>query len=418
MAGPSAPVDFKVLFEKSAALFLVLDRDLRVVAATDAYCQSVRSKREHLIGLTVAEMFPDRHNNPGAGGFEKLDESLRRVMRLRRPDTMAIQRYDMLRPKSDGGGFIEKYWSPRNSPVLDDDGEVRWIVHRVYDVTDAILNPEAEESRRELARNQERLILELQRNNEELAQLDALRAGLMKMARLSTMATMASALAHDVSQPLTAARNYLSALRRSRAGQNDKTDELIGKIAQQVERAGEIVKSLRSFMAAGNTVQRPERVDAVVADAVRLADSAIKAAGARLAVEVEPDLPPVTMDRIQIQQVIVNLLTNAAEAVEGRADRTIKLKAAAAPDGVRLVVSDRGEGLAPDIVKQFFEPLATTNLSGTGLGLAIAHQIVAEHKGTLAVAANAPNGAVFIVTLPASCAEAASENVRAMADCS
>ena len=397
--GASPSVDFKALFEKSPGFYLILDTDLRVVAATDAYCQAVRSTRENLLGLRIRDMFPNPEGNPGVDGFDKLQVSLERVLSLKRPDTMAIQRFDIRRPKREGGGFIEKYWSPRNVPILDVHGEVRWIVHRVYDVTSAVLDPDADESRRMLARTQTRMILELQRANDELAQLDGLRSGLLHMARLSTVAMMASALAHDVSQPLTAARNYLNALKRVGTVADPKAEELIGKLGQQIERAGDIVKALRNQMAAGTTVHRPEDVASVVADAARLAEIALRRADARLTLAIAPGLPPVKMDRIQVQQVLVNLVTNAAEAVTGRATRAISI--AVRLDGKDLLfeVADSGPGLPADVTQRLFEPFASTKLMGMGLGLPIARQIVSEHKGTMWVGPNRPEGTVVSFTL-------------------
>ncbi len=400
MAPLPAPVDFKALFEKSPGLYLVLDTELCVVAATDAYCRAVHGTREALLGLHIADVFSDREANPGGDGFAKLQESLERVLRLKRPDTMAIQRYDLRKPKRQGGGFIEKYWSPRNVPILDDDGDVRWIVHRADDVTSVVLGPPADETRERLARSQSRLILELQRANEELAQLDVLRDGLLQMSRLSTMAMMASALAHDVSQPLTAAKNYLSALRRGGMDGGDaKAEELLAKLAQQIDRAGDIVKTLRGYMSAGTTVHRPEDVEAVVADAVRLAESAVKRAGARLTIAVTSDLPPARMDRIQIQQVLVNLLTNAAEAVIGRAQREITVSVRQQDTALRFDVADTGPGLPEEVAKRLFEPFASTKLMGMGLGLPIARQIVGEHKGAMWVSPNTPEGTVVSFTL-------------------
>lgn len=395
---PVMPVDFKTLFERSAGLFLVLDRDLCAVAATDAFCARMRLPREKLLGKTLEDVIPHAPTGAAADSFGRLRASLDRVLKLRRPDVVGVQRYDTPR---DDGTVEEHHYSQRNSPVLDESGEVRLIVHRIFDVTDSVLHPDSDAAHRQKTFSQERLISELRRNNEELAQLDALRARLMDMSRLSTMATMASALAHDVSQPLTAARNYVSALKRLRTnGSDDKVDDLVSKIGQQVERAGEIVKSLRGFMAAGNTVQRNEPLAPVIADAVRLSGAALQAAGAGLKIEIAPDLPAVTIDRIQIQQVIVNLLAAAAESVSGGEDREIVLRADEGDCAIRIVVADRGAGLAAGEAKQFLEPFATANLMGAGFGLAIAHQIVAEHKGTIIVEPNTPSGSIVTVTLP------------------
>ncbi|MEJ0027415.1 MAG: ATP-binding protein [Rhizomicrobium sp.] len=396
---PPAPVDFKALFEKSPGLYLVLDPELRIVAASDSYCQAMRIDREAVLGLNIFDVFPENPDREDANAAAEFRASIERVFRLRRPESMPISRYDVRLPQSEGGGLAERYWSPRNVPILDDAGEIRWIVHRVYDVTSAVTDPESDEARRRLARNQERLILELQRSNEELAQIDALRSGLLQMSRLNTMAMMASALAHDVSQPLTAAKNYLSALKRGGAVSDAKSEELIGKLAQQIDRASDIVKTLRGYMSAATTAHRLEDVASVVADAARLLESVVRRADAKLVIAVAPGLPPVQMDRVQIQQVLVNLVTNAAEAVAGQPLREIALTVRLDEDALRFDVADTGPGLPEDVGKRLFEPFASTKLMSMGLGLPISRQIVSGHKGTMWVSPNTPTGTVVSVTL-------------------
>lgn len=403
----TAPVDFKALFEKSSGLFLILDPQLRVVAATDAYCRAIRLPREAMLGEPLLSLFPGHESNPDSDAFDKLKESIERVLRLNRPDTMETMRYDLPRP--DGSGFETRYWSPRNSPIFDAQGNVRWIAHRVFDVTAAENDPEAIDVRRRLEQNQELVIAELRRSNEELARLDALRNDLLQMSRLNTMAMMASAMAHDVSQPLTAAKNYLSALKRSR-DDVPKSDDLIAKLAQQIDRASEIVKTLRGFMAAGSTAHKPESVRDVVEGAARLAESVIKVAGARLIVEVDPELPPVRMDRVQIQQVILNLVTNAAEAVSDQPVREIRIVASTAGPALCVDVSDTGRGLPKEVEQYLSEPMNSTGLMRMGLGLPISRQIVKEHDGAFWVKPNQPQGAVFSFSIALDAAPEAAQS--------
>jgi PAS domain S-box-containing protein len=128
--------DFRVLFEGSPNLYLVLDPDLKIVAVNDAYCQATMIDRKVILGRGIFDVFPDNPSDPKATGVSNLRSSLERVLQFRRPDAMAVQKYDIPRPNADGGGFEERYWSPLNSPVLDNRGEVSWIIHRVEDVTE------------------------------------------------------------------------------------------------------------------------------------------------------------------------------------------------------------------------------------------------------------------------------------------
>jgi len=132
--------DFQRLFEASPACTLVLSPDLTIVAVSDAYLRATMTKRADVLGRGLFEVFPDNPDDPSATGVANLRASLGRVSETRRPDTMAVQKYDIRRPASEGGGFEERYWSPRNSPVLNDDGSIAYIVHRVEDVTEQILS--------------------------------------------------------------------------------------------------------------------------------------------------------------------------------------------------------------------------------------------------------------------------------------
>lgn len=140
-------LDDGALFETVPDMYLVLDRSLRILAVTDAYCRSTLTKRDDIVGRDLFEVFPDNPDNPERNGVENLKTSLERVLRDRVPDVMAVQRYDPERPPETGGGFEIRYWSPINFPVLDANGDVRWIIHRVEDVTDYIRLKEAEEKR-------------------------------------------------------------------------------------------------------------------------------------------------------------------------------------------------------------------------------------------------------------------------------
>jgi PAS domain S-box-containing protein len=130
--------DFQVLFESAPGLYLVLTPALTIVAVSDAYLKATMTKREEILGRGLFEVFPDNPDDPAATRVRNLRASLDRVLTHRVPDTMAVQKYDIRRPESEGGGFEERYWSPVNSPVLGADGKVTYIIHRVEDVTEFV----------------------------------------------------------------------------------------------------------------------------------------------------------------------------------------------------------------------------------------------------------------------------------------
>ncbi|HWA20684.1 MAG TPA: PAS domain S-box protein [Devosia sp.] len=155
--------DFEALFEATPNLYLVLDTALRIVGVNDAYCRATMTRREDILGRLLFDVFPDNPDETDATGVGNLRASLERVLSAGRPDMMPLQKYDIQRPASEGGGFEERYWSPLNTPVLDRAGKVRWIIHRVEDVTEYVMM----ERNGELS---ERTITQLREANETLAQ--------------------------------------------------------------------------------------------------------------------------------------------------------------------------------------------------------------------------------------------------------
>lgn len=133
-----ANMDFRRIFESTPDCYLVLSTDLTIVGVSDAYLRATMTRRPEIVGRPLFEVFPDNPDDPSATGEANLRASLARVLAHKKPDTMAIQKYDIRRPASQGGNFEERHWSPVNSPVLGDDGNVAYIIHRVADVTDHV----------------------------------------------------------------------------------------------------------------------------------------------------------------------------------------------------------------------------------------------------------------------------------------
>lgn len=159
--------DYRNLFEASPSPMLVLSPALQIVGVNEAYLRVTMTTREGILGRPLFEVFPDNPEVPFSDGTRNLRASLERVLQSRAPDTMAVQRYDIRRPEPAGGGFEERYWSPLNVPVLDEQGKVAWIIHRVEDVTELVrLKSESEKQ----TRNTEALKLRTQRVEQDLVE--------------------------------------------------------------------------------------------------------------------------------------------------------------------------------------------------------------------------------------------------------
>ena len=218
--------------------------------------------------------------------------------------------------------------------------------------------------------------------------LQDLQAELIFMSRFTALGEMASTLAHELNQPLTAATSYLNGARRLlQGGKVDDVSIVCGAIdsaAEQTLRAGEIIKRLREFVARGESDRRGEDLQKLIEEASALALVGAKESGAHISFLFDPRAQTVLVDRIQIQQVILNLIRNALEAMQ-EVDRR-ELKIAARPldsEMVEISISDTGPGIAPEIAAKLFEPFMTTKRHGMGVGLSISRTIVEAHAGKL-----------------------------------
>jgi signal transduction histidine kinase len=228
--------------------------------------------------------------------------------------------------------------------------------------------------------------------------------------RLNVGWEMASALAHELNQPLTAAMNYTQAARSlMTAPQPDleRAGTVMGRAVDQIERVGTIIHGLREFMRKGELALARTRTADVVEDALRLVGPEANAGGVVLHAGGIAALPPVMADKTQLVQVLVNLLRNAVQAVVGRdGGGTVAVSGHVTGDAVELTVADDGPGLAADVLARLFEPFVTTKPAGMGLGLSISKSIVEAHGGRLWADNGPAGGAVFHLTIPV-CGDAA-----------
>ncbi|MGE3474575.1 MAG: PAS domain S-box protein [Rhodospirillaceae bacterium] len=235
--------------------------------------------------------------------------------------------------------------------------------------------------------------------------LQDLQAELIHVARLTAMGQMSSALAHELNQPLTAAANYVKAARRTLdqglEATRPKVQELLDKAAGQTIRAGQIIRRLRDFVEKREGNRAPEDVNKVIEEAVALAFVGAADSGVTVTPKFDETLPQVLIDKIQIQQIVLNLVRNALEAMAGGERRELGLSTALdGDDFVRVAVSDTGPGLSEEVASKLFQPFVTTKSDGMGIGLSICRSIVEAHGGKMTAAANPGGGVTFSFQLP------------------
>lgn len=227
---------------------------------------------------------------------------------------------------------------------------------------------------------------------------------LERVSRLATLGEMAAGISHEINQPLAAIANYSQACSRLLAAPNADLVEIRGALEQisaQALRAGEIVRRFRGFARNPETLREPASANELITEVQALLEMDARSHDARLRFDLAESLPSVYVDRLQIQQVIVNLAHNAMEAVTGVAGGEVVVSTSLQDDGeIQIAVTDNGPGLAAGVETQIFEPFFTTKPQGTGLGLAISRSILEAHRVTLRIRKVEPTGVAFHFSLP------------------
>jgi PAS domain S-box-containing protein len=339
----------------------------------DAYCRYFGRSRDDLVGIKYLELIPE----PARA------DTLRYVESLIASPRIQTYEHEVLRPDGSTG------WQQWNDHViLDSKGRVVEIQGIGRDITEL---RQAE--------------LEAQRQREEVTHLT----------RVAVLGELSGALAHELNQPLTAILSNAQAAQRFLDREPvdlDEVRDILKDIVGEDRRAGEVIRRLRAMLRKGETQLQLLEINDVVREVLDLAHSDLIERKVTLETQLASRLPPTRGDRVQLQQVLLNLIVNGCEAmVPNRPiDRRLTIATAAGKDGGAYVsVTDRGAGIAVDQFPRLFEPFFTTKGQGLGLGLSICRSIVAAHGGRLWAANNPDRGATFCFALPPQLPESSHE---------
>jgi two-component system sensor kinase FixL len=346
--------------------------DAIISKTLDGRITSWNRAAEDLFGYTAAEMI----GGPITRLFpeDRIAEEADILERVRAG--FATEHYETIRIKKDGTPVDV---SVTVSPILDSVGTVIGASKTVRDISE---RKQAE------------------------ARLQTVSAELSHVARVSEMGQVSAAIAHELNQPLTAVLNYANVAKRLIASSDPaakaKSYEAVSKASEQAMRAGQIIRRLRDFVEKRESSRTLEDINAVVEDAIALGLIGTRMGEIEITLAFAPDLPPVLADKVQIQQVLVNLLRNAAEAMAQSERRELTVTTDRSNGtGVLVSVSDTGCGVPADLAERLFRPFVTTKSGGMGIGLAISRSIIESHGGRLTMVPNPGGGTVFQFILPA-----------------
>ncbi|MEU9173532.1 ATP-binding protein [Streptomyces sp. NPDC048420] len=411
---PEAP-DFRRLFDSNLSPLLVLTPDFVIVEVNRAYLAATHTDRG-IVGRLIFDVFPDNPEDPSADGVANLRRSLETVVASGRTDTMALQRYDI--PTGEEGAFAERYWSPVNAPVLDAEGRITHIIHRVEDVTEFVhLRKVGREQQRAVADAQMRAegmeidlfvrAREIREVNEQLsranAELDAAGRRLREEQRAKDR--FIATLSHELRNPLAAATAATELLALDIPEGHPALGVLERQLGTLARMSNDLLDGTRAVTGRLELVREPVDVRAVVEGACADIRGLFAHDGRTLDVRL-PDAPLVVDgDRLRLAQVLTNLLSNALKYTRPGGHTEVELGAGSGE--ARLTVRDDGIGFEPGQAEELFgvfmraAPAGPDTPEGLGLGLAVARTIAELHHGRIGAHSDGPGkGARFTVTLP------------------
>ena len=298
-------------------------------------------------------------------------------------------------------GYLQRYYATGERRII---GLGRVVVGERRDGSTFPMELAVGEMRIAGARYFTGFVRDLTERQETETRMQELQSELVHVSRLTALGEMASALAHEINQPLAAISNYLKGSRMLLAKESpaaDRIGDALDRAASEALRAGEIIRRLREFVSRGETERRVESLSKLIEEASALALVGAKQSGVRVSMAFDRRVDRVLVDKVQIQQVVLNLIRNAIDSMAASERREMQVAVRQGTDGQALVsVSDSGPGMTSETLERLFQPFFTTKASGMGVGLSISRTIVEAHGGHLRARNRDQGGAIFEFSLP------------------
>lgn len=399
MPTTSAP-DYRHLFEAAPDPYLALNPDLVIIAASDGFLRATMTRRDEIIGRPLMEVFPDNPDDPLVHGARILQESMDRVRATRMTDCIPALQFDIRRPISVGDGFEERYWHITNIPVLDEKGEIIYILNHPEDVTNVFLLKKDS--------TEKDILLEKNRLHTRTIEADIYRqaqqiaATNRELEQTNTdLETFSYSVSHDLKTPLRAIDGFARMLTERATQRLDTEDRrLLGIIQSSSKSMAQLIDDLLCFSRAGRHSLRCRRINMM-----KMAEAAWHEVSNDYKGQISiSDLPDAMGDEALIRQVWINLLGNAVKYTTSNTNACIAISGSTDAADSLYHINDNGIGFDMRHVDKLFTVFRrlknAEGYPGTGIGLAIVKRIVSRHGGKAWAESQAGKGAGFHFSLP------------------